>query len=356
MTGASPVVDVQNTRTRSSINQDVLQALPVMRSIQDQAQPGAGRRVAQHLGRPDPRRTSTSTRWRRAARPTSASTSTGCATTCCSAPAARRSPAASTSSGRPKWSTTSARSRPRSRSPACAWTRFPRTAATRSPAPGGSSAPTHALQSDNLTDELRAAGIQAVNKLDFNWDTNVAVGGPIKQNKLWFFTRVRAVAVQHPGRERVLPRRPPGRYRRPHQAERHRPADRAGEPARQAVVRLQQLHQPAPSATTSAATDVAGGGAAASNSPLNYSGAVAEMDARPPPAACCSKSASRWRRRPTTGSISRRVGAFDVAKRDSPTGMTTKASGTAPVENFNTAATRWPTSRTSPDRTRSRPA
>jgi hypothetical protein len=37
VTGASPVVDTQNTRTQVVINQEMLQALPVMRSIQDQA-------------------------------------------------------------------------------------------------------------------------------------------------------------------------------------------------------------------------------------------------------------------------------------------------------------------------------
>ena len=37
VTGASPVVDIQNSRTQLVVNQDVLQALPVMRSIQDQA-------------------------------------------------------------------------------------------------------------------------------------------------------------------------------------------------------------------------------------------------------------------------------------------------------------------------------
>src|SRR5262245_28683875 len=37
VTGASPVVDVQSTRTQLVVNQDVLRALPVMRSIQDQA-------------------------------------------------------------------------------------------------------------------------------------------------------------------------------------------------------------------------------------------------------------------------------------------------------------------------------
>ena len=37
VTGASPVVDVQSTRTQLVVSQDILQALPVMRSIQDQA-------------------------------------------------------------------------------------------------------------------------------------------------------------------------------------------------------------------------------------------------------------------------------------------------------------------------------
>jgi hypothetical protein len=44
------------------------------------------------------------------------------------------------------------------------------------------------LQSSNLTDQLRQAGIRAVNKLDFNWDSNIGVGGPIKQDKAWYFT------------------------------------------------------------------------------------------------------------------------------------------------------------------------
>jgi hypothetical protein len=44
-----------------------------------------------------------------------------------------------------------------------------------------------ALQNNNINDELRAQGITAVNKLDFNWDNNVAAGGPIRQNKAWYF-------------------------------------------------------------------------------------------------------------------------------------------------------------------------
>jgi hypothetical protein len=44
-----------------------------------------------------------------------------------------------------------------------------------------------ALQGDNLTDDLRAQGIRAVNKLDYNWENNVAIGGPIRENRLWWF-------------------------------------------------------------------------------------------------------------------------------------------------------------------------
>jgi Carboxypeptidase regulatory-like domain len=42
------------------------------------------------------------------------------------------------------------------------------------------------LQSDNLTDSLRARGLTAVNRLKEIWDVNVAFGGPIKKDKLWF--------------------------------------------------------------------------------------------------------------------------------------------------------------------------
>jgi len=48
-----------------------------------------------------------------------------------------------------------------------------------------------ALQSNNLTDELRAQGLKTANALDFNWENNVAVGGPFKQDKLWWFTSLK---------------------------------------------------------------------------------------------------------------------------------------------------------------------
>jgi carboxypeptidase family protein len=44
-----------------------------------------------------------------------------------------------------------------------------------------------ALQSDNLTDDLIARGLTSVNKINKLWDVNPAIGGPIKQDRLWFF-------------------------------------------------------------------------------------------------------------------------------------------------------------------------
>jgi hypothetical protein len=45
-------------------------------------------------------------------------------------------------------------------------------------------------QTSNLTDEL-AQSISAVNKIDFNWETNVGVGGPIIRDKMWFYSAFR---------------------------------------------------------------------------------------------------------------------------------------------------------------------
>ena len=43
------------------------------------------------------------------------------------------------------------------------------------------------MQSDNLTDEYRAHGLTGVNKNKLIYDFNPAFGGPLRQNKLWFF-------------------------------------------------------------------------------------------------------------------------------------------------------------------------
>ena len=43
------------------------------------------------------------------------------------------------------------------------------------------------LQSNNLTDELKAKGLQAANPIKRLYDYNAAVGGPLRQDRLWFF-------------------------------------------------------------------------------------------------------------------------------------------------------------------------
>jgi hypothetical protein len=47
------------------------------------------------------------------------------------------------------------------------------------------------LQSDNLNQDLQDRGLLVVNSVDKVWDLNVAVGGPILKDKLWFYTATR---------------------------------------------------------------------------------------------------------------------------------------------------------------------
>ena len=49
------------------------------------------------------------------------------------------------------------------------------------------------MESDNLSDELRARGLQTGNKTVKIFDESVSVGGPIKQDKLWFFGAYRTL-------------------------------------------------------------------------------------------------------------------------------------------------------------------
>jgi hypothetical protein len=44
------------------------------------------------------------------------------------------------------------------------------------------------LQSDNFSDELRSRGLRSVNRILNIYDVNGALGGPIAQDRLWFFT------------------------------------------------------------------------------------------------------------------------------------------------------------------------
>jgi len=47
------------------------------------------------------------------------------------------------------------------------------------------------LQSGNLTDALRARGLNSVNQLDYIRSIDGSIGGPLKQDKLWYFAAAR---------------------------------------------------------------------------------------------------------------------------------------------------------------------
>src|SRR5262249_33176629 len=50
----------------------------------------------------------------------------------------------------------------------------------------------HNLQSNNLTSAIQARGLTSVNKVRRIWDLSGAYGGPLKQDKLWFFAQARS--------------------------------------------------------------------------------------------------------------------------------------------------------------------
>ena len=47
------------------------------------------------------------------------------------------------------------------------------------------------MQGSNLTDELRDRGLTTSQELDYIYDYGISVGGPIKKDKIWFFTSFR---------------------------------------------------------------------------------------------------------------------------------------------------------------------
>ncbi|PYR31229.1 MAG: hypothetical protein DMF92_06095 [Acidobacteria bacterium] len=53
------------------------------------------------------------------------------------------------------------------------------------------------LQSDNVTDELRDRGLTTTSKVVHLYDGNVTVGGPFKQDRLWFFIAGRMAGNQN---------------------------------------------------------------------------------------------------------------------------------------------------------------
>ena len=52
-----------------------------------------------------------------------------------------------------------------------------------------------AWQANNVSDELKARGLSVGEKVDHISDYNFAIGGPFKQDKLWYFTTVRRIAT-----------------------------------------------------------------------------------------------------------------------------------------------------------------
>ncbi len=54
-----------------------------------------------------------------------------------------------------------------------------------------------AFQSSNYTAELKAAGLRAPDEIKLNYDFNPSAGGPIVRDKLWFFTSARFVANEN---------------------------------------------------------------------------------------------------------------------------------------------------------------
>ena len=53
------------------------------------------------------------------------------------------------------------------------------------------------LQSDNLTDELRARGLTTVTTVKYIFDTGFTLGGPVKRDTLWFFFSLREIGRAH---------------------------------------------------------------------------------------------------------------------------------------------------------------
>jgi hypothetical protein len=50
---------------------------------------------------------------------------------------------------------------------------------------------TGAWQASNYTEELKAAGLSTPAKLNYQWDTSMMSGGPIRRDRLWFFFALR---------------------------------------------------------------------------------------------------------------------------------------------------------------------
>jgi len=93
------------------------------------------------------------------------------------------------------------------------------------------------LQSSNFTDELKAAGLRSPGDLLELWDADVSLGGPIKKDKLWFFSWLRnqGNSMSVPGMWANLNAGNPNSWS--YEADQSRPARGAGK-TRSGAVRL----------------------------------------------------------------------------------------------------------------------
>src|SRR5262249_57023600 len=53
------------------------------------------------------------------------------------------------------------------------------------------------LQSGNVSSDLRSRGITTADKVLNIYDAGLAVGGPVRQDRLWFFAAIRAQGVRN---------------------------------------------------------------------------------------------------------------------------------------------------------------
>jgi len=331
VTGASPVVDLQNTRTQVVVNQSVLQALPVMRSIQDQANliPGvvsrstsAGQILSDFYINSMSARGSTDQRIYFDGMG-GGNMMLGGGTQAIAGGVNELGQAEMVYDV----GSQSAES-------AISGVRM-----DAIPKDGGNSfagtyrffGSNHSLQSSNLTDELRAAGLRSVNKLDFNWDSNIAFGGPIKRDKFWFFSAFELsqfnILVANvsfaDGRQ----------------------ADTGGHAKPNGTARLTFQATQKDKLTfgyfnTTSLTDRYDFSATTTpaaglrvNSPINYSGQLkwtrtATSRLLVEVGQSMAASTYHWEYQPE-------VGIYEVAKLNAVTNVTSNASSTAPVENFN---------------------
>ena len=334
VTGASPVVDVQNTRNQVVMSQDVLQALPVMRSIQDQANlvPGvvsrstsAGQILSDFYINSMAARGATNQRIALDGMRNDMLLGSGGQAIAGGVNELGQAEMVYNVGGQ-------------SAEFASAGVRM-----DAIPKDGGNNfsgtwrifGSNKSLQSNNLNDDLRAQGITAVNKLDFNWDNNVAVGGPIKKNKVWYFTafelsqfNILVANVFFPDGSQA----DTGGHIKPNGTARITSQLSSKDKlsfAYNNTTSLTNRYDFSATTTPEAGLRV--------NSPLNYSGILkwtrtATSRLLLEVGQSVAASTYHWEYQPE-------VGIFEVAKRNATTGVTSNASSTAPVEEFNNSLT-----------------